>query len=61
MYILEKDISSRSQEPCLQREDDMDVSLPEFKNIEDKTGIIVADDGHTWLHFILCRIDLARI
>lgn len=61
MYIMEREITFRLREPYLQQDHDMDVDLPEFTTINDKGGIVLANDGTTWVNFLLCRIDLARI
>ncbi len=61
MYVLDREMSLRLRDPYLQQDDDMDVALPEFKDLNDKSSIIFAGDGQTWLNFLLCRTDLARI
>ncbi|KAK5268242.1 hypothetical protein LTR99_003176 [Exophiala xenobiotica] len=61
MYVLEREMSVRLKDPYLQQDDDMDVALPEFNDLNDKSSIIFAGDGRAWLNFLLCRTDLARI
>lgn len=61
VYVLDRDISFRLRDPYHQQDHDMDVDLPEFKSVDENGGIVLGNDGNTWLNFLLCRIDLARI
>lgn len=61
VFVLDRDISLRLRDPYHQQDHDMDVDLPEFKTIDENAGIVLGNDGNTWLNFLLCRIDLARI
>lgn len=61
MFVLDRDISLRLRDPYHQQDHDMDVDLPEFKTIDENAGIVLGNDGNTWINFLLCRIDLARI
>ncbi|KIW18372.1 hypothetical protein PV08_02660 [Exophiala spinifera] len=61
MYFLERGMNVRLRDPYLQQDDDMDVALPAFNDINDRVSIVFAGDGITWLNLLLCRVDLARI
>ncbi|KEF57643.1 uncharacterized protein A1O9_05561 [Exophiala aquamarina CBS 119918] len=61
VYVLDRDISLRLRDPYHQQDHDMDVDLPDFKSIDESGGIVFGNDGTTWINFLLCRIDLARI
>lgn len=61
MYFLEREINVRLRDPYLQQDDDLDVALPAFNDINDRISIVFARDGVTWLNLLLCRVDLSRI
>ncbi|BCS29248.1 uncharacterized protein APUU_70818A [Aspergillus puulaauensis] len=65
-YILDKDLSLRSQQPSVQLDDDIDVelpsSLPMSNDDNDNTaGIVVTADGNARMNYFLARIRLASI
>ncbi|KAB8259451.1 fungal-specific transcription factor domain-containing protein [Aspergillus pseudonomiae] len=65
-YIIDKDLSLRTQQPSVQLDDDIDVelpsSLPTTNDDNDNTaGIVITADGNTRLNYFLARIKLANI
>ncbi|KAE8140417.1 fungal-specific transcription factor domain-containing protein [Aspergillus pseudotamarii] len=65
-YILDKDLSLRTQQPSVQLDDDIDVelpsSLPTTNDDNDNTaGIIVTADGNARMNYFLARVKLAHI
>lgn len=65
-YILDKDLSLRSQQPSVQLDDDIDVdlpsSLPTSNDDNDNTaGIVVTADGNVRMNYFLARVKLANI
>ncbi|KAB8244801.1 fungal-specific transcription factor domain-containing protein [Aspergillus flavus] len=65
-YILDKDLSLRTQQPSVQLDDDMDVelpsSLPTTNDDNDNTaGIVVTADGNARMNYFLARVKLAKI
>jgi hypothetical protein len=65
-YILERDISLRSQQPSIQLDDDIDLELPEGTlvdtNITDRAvGFVTTRDGSASLNYFLARVQLANI
>ncbi|KNG86963.1 hypothetical protein ANOM_004185 [Aspergillus nomiae NRRL 13137] len=65
-YILDKDLSLRTQQPSVQLDDDIDVqlpsSLPTTNNDNDNTaGIVITADGGARMNYFLARIKLANI
>ncbi|KAJ5675943.1 fungal-specific transcription factor domain-containing protein [Penicillium macrosclerotiorum] len=65
-YILDKDLSLRTQQPSVQRDDDIDVelpsSLPTSNDDNDNTaGIVVTADGNARVNYFLARVKLANI
>ena len=65
-YILDKDLSLRTQQPSVQRDDDIDVelpsSLPTSNDDNDNTaGIVVTADGNSRMNYFLARVKLANI
>ncbi|KAE8414620.1 fungal-specific transcription factor domain-containing protein [Aspergillus pseudocaelatus] len=65
-YILDKDLSLRTQQPSIQLDDDIDVelpsSLPTTNDDNDNTaGIVVTADGNARMNYFLARVKLANI
>ena len=65
-YILDKDLSLRTQQPSVQLDGDIDVelpsSLPTTKDDNDNTaGIVVTADGSARMNYFLARVKLANI
>ncbi|KJK65732.1 fungal transcription factor regulatory middle homology region [Aspergillus parasiticus SU-1] len=65
-YILDKDLSLRTQQPSVQLDDDIDVelpsSLPTTNDDNDNTaGIVVTADGDARMNYFLARVKLANI
>jgi hypothetical protein len=66
VYILEKDLSLRAQQPSLQLDDDIDLDLPHFlpeDNDEDGSaaGVVITADGNARMNYFLARVQLANI
>ncbi|KAK5942053.1 hypothetical protein PMZ80_006006 [Knufia obscura] len=67
-YILDKDLSMRQKQPSIQRDDDIDHSLPlaEIDNFQssfigNNSGHITTADGAATMNYFLARIRLAVI
>ncbi|CRG86211.1 hypothetical protein PISL3812_03214 [Talaromyces islandicus] len=65
-YILDKDLSLRTQQPSVQLDDDIDLelpsSLPTTNDDNDNTaGIVVTADGNARMNYFLARVKLANI
>lgn len=66
VYILDKDLSLRAQQPSIQLDDDIDVqlpsSLPTTDDDNDNTaGIVVTANGKARMNYFLARVKLANI
>lgn len=72
-YILDKDLSMRSQQPSMQADDDINLDLPSSRNPHDNEkrgeissdndarGIITTADGTVEMNYFTTRIQLATI
>lgn len=65
-YVLDKDLSLRTQLPSVQLDEDIDVELPSSLPIstednDNTAGIVFTADGETSINYFLARIQLANI
>jgi hypothetical protein len=60
-YILDRDISMRTAQPPVQRDEDISLDLPPLEPGTDHAGFVFAPDSTTRLNFFRVRIQLARI
>ncbi|KAM0215362.1 hypothetical protein ACHAQI_003151 [Fusarium lateritium] len=64
-YIVDKDLSMRSQQPSVQLDDDIDVdipaSTPAIEGGDSAAGIVTTLDGNTTMDYFQARIQLAHI
>lgn len=66
VYILDKDLSLRAQQPSIQRDDDIDLDLPHSLHIDNggddsAPGVLVTADGKVRMNYFLARVQLANI
>lgn len=61
IYVLDRDISMRIQQPPLQRNSDIDLELPPEEPDDDDAGFILGMDGQSKFNFFRARVQLARI
>ncbi|KAL7952461.1 fungal-specific transcription factor domain-containing protein [Trichoderma compactum] len=66
MYILDKDLSLRAQQPSIQVDDDIDLDLPHSLSADDggdgdAPGVISTADGNARMNYFLARVQLANI
>lgn len=66
VYILDKDLSLRAQQPSLQHDDDIDLDLPYFlpadnDGDDNDPGVVVTADGKARVNYFLARVQLANI
>lgn len=59
-YILDRDISTRTGQPPVQLETDIDLEIPSI-NPNDGAGLVFAADGNSSFNFFRARVQLARI
>lgn len=65
-YILDKDLSLRTQQPSIQRDEDINMELPSSLPVsiddnDNMAGIVVTPDGHAMTNYFLSRVTLATI
>ncbi|PNP37068.1 hypothetical protein TGAMA5MH_11039 [Trichoderma gamsii] len=66
VYILDKDLSLRAQQPSIQLDDDIDLDLPHWLPADtdgdgNAPGVVVTADGNTRMNYFLARVQLANI
>ncbi|QYS95027.1 Zn(2)-C6 fungal-type domain-containing protein [Trichoderma simmonsii] len=66
VYILDKDLSLRAQQPSIQLDDDIDLDLPHSLPADDDgdgdtPGVIATADGNARMNYFLARVQLANI
>lgn len=66
MYILDKDLSLRAEQPSIQRDDDIDLDLPyslpaDSDGDDNAPGVVVTADGKARMNYFLARVQLANI
>lgn len=66
VYILDKDLSLRAQQPSIQVDDDIDLDLPHSLPAEDDgdgdaPGVVTTADGNARMNYFLARVQLANI
>jgi hypothetical protein len=61
VYILDKDVCLRTQNPPLQPDTEMDLDLPPEEPDSDSAGFFFAADGQFKISYFRARVQLARI
>jgi hypothetical protein len=64
-YIVDKDLSLRTQQPSIQLDDDIDLDLPvsmlAIEETDSDPGTVVTADGNVKMDYFLARVQLAHI